>query len=81
MIAGTIILLLLALIALIFTVLLLVSAWKGVREELIPTFRTTPPQARGIGLTLVAMILPALLIALLTGYLAFWLVGLTMGQR
>jgi hypothetical protein len=75
MIAGAIIMGLLALIALVFTALLLVSAWYGVREELVPGFRITPPGPGSLGLALVGMILPALLTALFTGYLSVWIIG------
>ncbi len=81
MIAGALIMVVLALIALSFAILLLVSAWNGVRGELIPHFRITPPGPRGLALALVGMLLPVLLIVLFSGYLAVWLIGLLMGWR
>lgn len=81
MIAGTIVMGLLALIALVFTALLLVSAWHGVREELLPGFRSAPPGPVSLGLALIGILLPALLIALFTGYLAVWIMGQILGPR
>ena len=70
----------LALIALIFTALLLVSGLNGVREELLPQFRIDPPGPRGLSLALIGMLLPVTLIVLFTGYLAVWIIGLLLGS-
>lgn len=79
--AGTIVMGVLALIALVFTALLLVSAWYGAREELLPGFRIAPPGPGGLGLALIGMLLPVLLLALFTGYLAVWIIGQILGSH
>jgi hypothetical protein len=81
MILGAVILAVLALIALCFTALLLVSGWNGVRDELVRGFRIDPPGLRGLGLAAIGMLLPVASIAILTGYLAVWLIGLILGRR
>ena len=79
MIVGWIVVLGLALLAIAFTALLLASGWNAVREELWPGFRMDPPRPRSLALTLLGVVLPVLLIAALTTYLAIWLLGLIMG--
>ncbi len=81
MIAGAIVVAALALVALVFTALLLVSSWNAIHEELLPNFRIDPPGPRALGMTLVGMILPVMLIALFTGYLAVSIIGLVLGER
>lgn len=81
MIAGALVMGVLALIALVFTALLLVSAWSGVRDELLPGFRSDPPGPGSLSLALIGMLLPVLLIVLFTGYLAVWIIGQLMGQH
>lgn len=78
MIAGVLIMGVLALIALVFTALLLVSAWSAMREELLPTFRIDPPSPSGLALALIGMLLPVMLIILFTGSLAAWIIGLLL---
>ena len=70
---GLIIAGVLALLSAGFTALLLVSAFNALREVLWPDFRRLPPGPAGLGLTLLGFALPALLTALLTAYLAVWL--------
>jgi hypothetical protein len=81
MIAGVLVVVALALVAIIFTALLLVSSWNGIREELLPTFRIDPPGLRAIGMALIGMVLPVILTALFTGYLAIWVLGLIFRER
>lgn len=75
MAAGTIVVVL-ALVALAFAVLLLISGWNGMREELLPSFRIDPPGPRTLSITLIGIVLPVILIALFCGYLALRLIEL-----
>ena len=81
MIAGALVVVALALVAIIFTALLLVSSWNALREELLPNFRIDPPGLRAIGVALIAMVLPVILTALFTGYLAIWVLGMLLRER
>ena len=74
-IISSLVLLVGALLAATFTVLLLVSAWKAIREELIPGFHSDPPGPRSITLMLIGALLPIVIIAALTVYFAIWLLG------
>lgn len=71
--------LVLALIVLGVGGLTLWSGWQAFRDELGPGFRISPPGARSIGLTLLGVVLPVLMIALFTVYLALVLVRLAVG--
>ena len=77
-IGGSILVLGLALVAVVFTALLLTSAANGLREELWPGSRRAPPSPRTIALALFGAVLPVLLIAVLTAFLAAWLLGMLM---
>ena len=76
MIAGAIVLVVLALIALLFTVVLVLSAWAAVRDELLSGFRTRSPGPATLALAMLGFVGPASLTALFTGYLALRLIGL-----
>ena len=81
MIAGALVVIVLALVAIIFTALLLVSSWNALREELLPSFRIDPPGLRTIAMALIAIVLPVILTALFTGYLAIWVLGMLLNER
>ena len=73
---GGIIAFLLALAAIVFTAILLVSGWNALREEIFPNFRVSPPRPPTVALTLLGVVLPVVLIAAFTAYLAIWLIGM-----
>ena len=75
---GSIIVFGLALVGIAFTALLLVSGWNALREEVMPGFRSNPPRARSLALTLLGVVLPILLIAAFTAYFAIWLLGMML---
>ena len=75
-IAGVLVLVLLALIALAVTLLLVASGWNAVHGELLRGFRIDPPRPRDLALSLLGIIAPVLLTAAFTGYLALWLIGM-----
>jgi hypothetical protein len=81
MIAGALVVVALALVAIIFTALLLASSWNALREELLPSFRIDPPGLRAICVTLFGMVLPVILTALFTGYLAIWVLRMLLKER
>ena len=81
MIAGALVVAGLALVAIIFTALLLVSSWNALREELLPNFRIDRPGVRAIGIALAGLVLPVILTALFTGYLAIWVLGMLLKER
>ncbi len=70
-----------ALLAITFTALMLVSAWNALREELVPGFRIDPPDLRSIGLALIGLVLPVALIAAFSAFCAIWLLGVASGAR
>ncbi len=76
-IGGILAALAIALLAMTFTALLLVSAWNAFRDELTPGFRIARPGARSLLLTLLGLLLPLALIAAFTTYLAIWLLGMS----
>jgi hypothetical protein len=78
MIAGAVVVVALALVAIIFTALLLASSWNALREELLPSFRIDPPGLRAIGVALVGLVLPVILLTLFTGYLAIWVLRMLL---
>ena len=73
---GAVIAFLLALTAIAFTAILLVSGWNALREEIMPNFRVAPPRPRTLGLALLGVVLPVVLTAAFTAYLAIWLIGM-----
>ena len=60
----------LSLLAIAFTASLFVSAWNALREEVAPGFRMDPPGPRSLVLTLCGVVLPILLLAALSTFLA-----------
>jgi hypothetical protein len=78
MIAGAVVVVALALVAIIFTALLLASSWNALREELLPSFRIDPPGLRAIGMALVGLVLPVILLTLFTGHLAIWVLRMLL---
>lgn len=71
-------------LALVVIVLLVaaVTLWSGLRafrDELRPGFKTRPPDARSISLTILGVALPVLMIGLFTIYLAVVLLRVVFG--
>ncbi len=48
------------------------SGWRALDEEIRPNFKTSPPGPRSIVLTFIGVVLPLLMIAAFTLYLAVW---------
>ncbi len=78
-VVGSILVLAAAVLALAVAGLTLWSGWRAFRDELIPGFRTVPPRPRSLILTALGVVLPLLVIAAFTLYLAGVLVQLSLG--
>lgn len=76
---GSLLVLVFALIALGVTGLMLWSGWLAVQDELRPDFKRRPPGPRTLSLTLIGVILPVIVIAVFTLYLAVVLVQTALG--
>ncbi len=75
-ILGTFGLSIIIIIALVLAGVLFYSGWRALRDELVVrNFRSEPPGAGSLGLTLLGLILPILLITLFLLALAAWLLG------
>ena len=81
MVVGSVVAAGLALLAILFAAILLISGWHALRGELLPGFRIDPPRPRSVGLAVLGVLLPILLIAAFTAYLAAWLLGTLIAVR
>jgi hypothetical protein len=63
-------------LAVAVAIITLWSGWRTFRDELLPGFRPVPPSPRSIALTVVGVVLPLLVIAVFTIYLAVTLLRL-----
>lgn len=68
----------LAMIALAVAGVTLWSGWRAAQDELLPGFKTRPPGARSLSLTLLGVVLPVLVIAAFTLYLTIALLQLAV---
>lgn len=78
MVLGALLVLVFAVIAIAVAVLTLWSAWLAYRDELQPGFKTAPPGARSITLTVLGVLVPVLVVVFFTIYLAIELIRLAV---